>query len=213
MSCTSEQRWPLIYNDFFLNRSFIVSNVSRLGNDIKYIRNGSPQQLRVSCTICSTEKWISARSIFSSVLNSWHKSYRCGKCVNVGRKHSEDTKIKMSKTHVEMCKIQNPKKKNFNFPYEGIVFRSSYEVRCAKILDKLNIKYEYEKQTLKIFDGRRPQYYLPDFYLPEFDIFIEVKGWWRDDCRLEKFNLFKRRYNLCLVMDKDLKEVECELRK
>ena len=57
--------------------------------------------------------------------------------------------------------------------YAGCRFRSRLEARWAVFFDSLNIEWKYEPEGYKILNGK---YYLPDFYLPEKDIFVEVKG-------------------------------------
>lgn len=57
--------------------------------------------------------------------------------------------------------------------HKGHVFRSSYEVRCADALDRKGIKWQYEPKRFDLGDCT----YLPDFYLPEQDVYWEVKGW------------------------------------
>jgi hypothetical protein len=57
--------------------------------------------------------------------------------------------------------------------YNGYRFRSRTEARWAVFFDALGIICEYEKEGYKL-DGAG--YYLPDFWLPELDCFIEVKG-------------------------------------
>jgi hypothetical protein len=56
--------------------------------------------------------------------------------------------------------------------YKGYRFRSRLEARWAVFFDALGIKWEYEKQTYELMDGRG---YLPDFYLSSSDMWIEVK--------------------------------------
>lgn len=56
--------------------------------------------------------------------------------------------------------------------YNGYRFRSRLEARWAVFFDKLRIKYEYEPEGIVLSDGT---YYLPDFYLPEFCCYFEVK--------------------------------------
>jgi len=56
--------------------------------------------------------------------------------------------------------------------YNGYRFRSRLEARVAKFLDTLGLDYKYELEGFE-FDGTR---YLPDFYLPKFDYYIEAKG-------------------------------------
>lgn len=56
--------------------------------------------------------------------------------------------------------------------YNGYLFRSRLEARWAIYLDALGIEYSYEPETFDLGDG---VYYLPDFYLPLFDSFMEIK--------------------------------------
>lgn len=56
--------------------------------------------------------------------------------------------------------------------YNGYRFRSRLEARWAVFFDAANIKYEYEPEGFESPDGTR---YLPDFYLPEYDWYVEVK--------------------------------------
>lgn len=56
--------------------------------------------------------------------------------------------------------------------YNGIKFRSRLEARWAVFFDTANIRYEYEPEGYETEEGQR---YLPDFYLPDFDLYVEVK--------------------------------------
>lgn len=75
------------------------------------------------------------------------------------------------------------------FQYKNIWMRSSYEVAYAKWLDKNQIKWFYES---KAFDLGKTSY-RPDFYLPEKNKYIEIKGWWRKEA-IKKYKLFKKLY-------------------
>lgn len=55
--------------------------------------------------------------------------------------------------------------------YNGYRFRSRLEARWAVFFDTGKIKYEYEPEGFETEAGR----YLPDFYLPELDTYVEVK--------------------------------------
>jgi hypothetical protein len=55
--------------------------------------------------------------------------------------------------------------------YNGYRFRSRLEARWAVFFDTLNIEYRYEAEGFDL-DGVR---YLPDFFLPKQDRWIEVK--------------------------------------
>lgn len=55
--------------------------------------------------------------------------------------------------------------------YKGYRFRSRLEARWAIFFDVANIKWEYETEGFNVNNTR----YLPDFYLPELKIYVEVK--------------------------------------
>lgn len=57
--------------------------------------------------------------------------------------------------------------------YHGIRFRSRTEARWAVFFDQLGVKWEHEPSGYEL-GGRIA--YLPDFWLPEFGCFWEVKG-------------------------------------
>lgn len=56
--------------------------------------------------------------------------------------------------------------------YNGYHFRSRLEARWAVFFDALGIQWRYEEQGFELPSGN----YLPDFYLPEQDYFMEIKG-------------------------------------
>lgn len=62
--------------------------------------------------------------------------------------------------------------------YKGYKFRSRLEARWAVFFDSLGIKYEYEAQGYECEIGSNEHLfrYLPDFYLVDQNIFVEVKG-------------------------------------
>lgn len=57
--------------------------------------------------------------------------------------------------------------------YAGCRFRSRLEARWAVFFDALDIEWEYEAQGFETPAGKR---YLPDFWLPELQLHVEVKG-------------------------------------
>lgn len=56
--------------------------------------------------------------------------------------------------------------------YKGITFRSRTEVRWSIFFTAMGIEWEYEPEGLELQNGAR---YLPDFYLPRFRWWAEVK--------------------------------------
>jgi hypothetical protein len=56
--------------------------------------------------------------------------------------------------------------------YRGFLFRSRLEAKWANFLDLLKVPWDYEAEGLNL-DG---EFYLPDFWLPRFGMFLEIKG-------------------------------------
>jgi hypothetical protein len=57
--------------------------------------------------------------------------------------------------------------------YEGYRFRSRLEARWAVFFDSVGWRWSYEDEGYKFPDGTC---YLPDFYLLDYGLFIEIKG-------------------------------------
>jgi len=78
----------------------------------------------------------------------------------------------------------------------GHMARSTWEANYARILQYLNIEYEYEP-LFYLNDGDRTRRYRPDFYVRGFDQYIELKGTnpaWSTPKGLEGFLLFRRQH-------------------
>lgn len=66
-----------------------------------------------------------------------------------------------------------PKPKATEALYSGKIFRSRLEARWALLMDLLDINWDYEPSHYQV----GPQlWYLPDFYLPQHELWLEVKG-------------------------------------
>jgi hypothetical protein len=96
--------------------------------------------------------------------------------------------------------------------YAGVWMKSSYEERFAKALDAAGVTWQYESKSflLRALD----RVYTPDFYIPALGLFVEVKGWWRDDA-YEKFKacvLENPDTKFALVMGDDLESFEINKR-
>lgn len=82
--------------------------------------------------------------------------------------------------------------------YKGYRFRSRLEARWAVFFDALDIKWEYEKEG---YDLGEYGYYLPDFYIPDLPLWIEVKGQQPTDAEESKaFQLSNNTDNPILIV-------------
>jgi hypothetical protein len=86
--------------------------------------------------------------------------------------------------------------------YNGTRFRSSYEVRFAQACDAAGIAWQYEPTRFNLDTCS----YLPDFYLPALNIYVEVKGYFSEESQ-QKVALFRQRHPespLVVVMKRTL---------
>ena len=107
-----------------------------------------------------------------------------------------------------------PNLKGFKTPYtkrdgESIILRSKWEAEVAQLLDRLNIPWQYEPFYVKYFntEKRLMSNTLPDFYLPDQNLIIEVKGASIDLPKTkDKIRwLHKQGYNVILLGRKEIK--------
>ena len=89
--------------------------------------------------------------------------------------------------------------------YGNITLRSSYELRVCIMLDSLNIKYEYETKRFKYTYNGIERLYIVDFYLPDYDLYLEVKPkvFENDDKVLAKFNSVRKQGKNIIFIDED----------
>lgn len=70
--------------------------------------------------------------------------------------------------------------------YAGCAFRSRAEARAAVFFEAVGLQWEYEKEGYELGPLGR---YLPDFWLPECNTWVEIKGAAPDDEALLKLAL------------------------
>jgi predicted nuclease of restriction endonuclease-like RecB superfamily len=89
--------------------------------------------------------------------------------------------------------------------YKNTMMRSSWEVNFAKWCDRYNITWQYEPKTFRF----KQSAYTPDFYLPEFHIFIEIKGYFPSKIRqkLYRFKKFFPYLNLLVITEREYKKL------
>lgn len=99
-------------------------------------------------------------------------------------------------TYINVKKVQ----------YNGVKFDSSWEVKYAQWLDANNISWERcNKRFLYIFENVK-RYYIPDFYLPTTNEYIEIKGYKIEkDCA--KWAQFPSDCKLTVLREDDLKKI------
>lgn len=74
--------------------------------------------------------------------------------------------------------------------YNGINLKGAWELKTAQWLDSLNIIWINETNPHDYFWNEGWHKYFPDFFLPDYNSYIEVKGYKtdRDDAKWNQFN-------------------------
>ncbi len=89
--------------------------------------------------------------------------------------HSDETKNRMSVIACERLAKHSKYSKNIEYK-SGIILESSFEVRTAVILDSLNIEWIKVRKGYIWNDNGKIRRYIPDFYLPAHNIFLDPKN-------------------------------------
>jgi hypothetical protein len=139
-----------------------------------------------------------------------HKSHtnvifhKCTQCDNIvlsrGKKISRKTCSRECQIHASVgCrKYTNGRRLNIYYTDkngESILLESSWELKMAEMLDHLDIKWERPKPIKYIMDGKTRLYY-PDFYLTDYNLFLDPKNNTALSLSLDKMNIVSKLINL-----------------
>lgn len=123
----------------------------------------------------------------------------------LGKHLSEETKRKISKStslnnHGGRCKWYN---------YNGINLQGTWELAIAKKLDQFLISWIKTKEKRYILeyidDNKKLHSYNPDFYLKDYNCFLEIKGyWWGKDKRKMELVMQQNPNVKIKIIEKDL---------
>jgi hypothetical protein len=75
------------------------------------------------------------------------------------------------------------------YEYNGIKLKGKWELRTAQWLDENKVKWENESNPQPYYWNDNWHLYFPDFYIPDHNLYIEVKGYKtvRDDAKWSQF--------------------------
>lgn len=121
--------------------------------------------------------------------------------------------LKSRKTCSDSCSKELTRKKaqenpncggetNFKrFVYQNILFDSSWEVEIAKWMDEHNVKWIRSRKMLFRWTdslGNKRRYY-PDFYLPDFNVYLDPKNKYLMEKDREKIEAAQRENNIVVI--------------
>lgn len=78
--------------------------------------------------------------------------------------------------------------------YKGVIYRSRLEAKWAVVFDLLGIEHTYETSQFSLENTG----YMPDFYLPQLETYVEVKGVMDQDSEY-KLSQFMLSHNILIV--------------
>jgi len=161
------------------------------------------RNITVSCDYCNINI-IMRKCEYSKHIKKGLKNFYCSKkCMGldkIGDKRPQTSKsiLKAYKTG----RLIPPKQKYRNGGYRKDLnkyFRSSWEADIVRVLNYLNIKWLYEPEVFTLNINDIETTYRPDFYLPEIDLWIEVKGYWFNELSKLKYKFFRKEYDILLI--------------
>lgn len=143
--------------------------------------------------ICSEE----TRKKLSDRMKSRPKDF----AKKIGKKISEtvNEKVKAGIWHTSLAK-------RMHYNYKGNDLHGKWELAYAQWLDKQNIKWIRNKQHFDYIFENKKRRYTPDFYLPDTDEYIEIKGYETDKDRA-KWSQFPKDKTLKVYKQKELKQL------
>lgn len=105
----------------------------------------------------------------------------------------------------------NKKYKRYEFitsSGDKLTLKSSFEVSCAEILESENVNYEYESLRVCYDVNGENHTYIPDFYIPQYNLIIEVKPAYLVDDIYNQAKMIAcklNNYNFIFVTENELK--------
>ena len=141
------------------------------------------------------------RNKISVANKAWQATYWAN---DENRKRASQRMKDVVKKYPESYSAANVNGRTPVIDYKGIKLNGSWEVLVAKLLDEYNIQWNRPTNPFKYEWNNSTHYYYPDFYLPEYDKYIEVKGYERerDKCK------YKVVPNLIVIKRKEIELIK-----
>ena len=117
------------------------------------------------------------------------------------KNHTIETKEQISK--IMISKMQNRYTASKRVEYKGIKLESSYELELAIDLDTNQINWLRPQPLLYRDDKNQQRRYYPDFYLPEYQLYLDPKNSYCQKLDKRKLELVEQQNGIkLLVLDK-----------
>lgn len=116
----------------------------------------------------------------------------------LGKKHTDETKQLLRE---KALASPHRRLKKGVVEYKGILLDSSWELELAKRLDELEIKWVRPDPIPWIDEEGVTHNYFPDFYLEEYDLFLDPKNTQAIKVQQKKLNCLLTQYKNIVIID------------
>ena len=193
-----------------LERITIIKNCEKCGKEFEVVRNLkknktqiiSKKEVRFCSRSCAnghkhSEEWKENISQGLKGKTSWYidgrslKKYycECGREMRKGSKFCKECFYKTTEYKEKLSKSLKGKTGGYREGggrskggyYKNKHFDSMYEIEIAQFLDENNIIWKRNTKRMYFEWKGRKTYYIPDFYLPSIDAYLETKGYYWTD--------------------------------
>lgn len=114
-----------------------------------------------------------------------------------GKTHTEESKEKL---RIAALNSDHRRLKKSIHYYNGVMMDSTWEVELAKRLDNINVKWIRPNPLSWIDSTGVNHHYFPDFYLPEYDLYLDPKNPYAIERQKEKLNALNEQYDNIIII-------------
>lgn len=181
------------------NKIKVISNFIEYNNSIK---NGERK---------ATNQFIKAKELGLPIPEVSEATRKKLSNIRKGKRLSEDIKKNISKSMKQIAKEKPESYNGINingkvkkYDYNGIKLDGSWELLVAQYLDFNNIKWERPRKGFEYIWNNDKHIYYPDFYLTDYNIYIEVKGFETE----RDYIKWKSLPNLIIIKRKEITNIK-----
>lgn len=168
------------------------ANHTKTSNAIKlFFATADPQYIKEKYYNAERNAKCAACHIGRKHSKEWNKKISIAK---IGKKDSLQTRINKSLAGIKrITKDKGYISKSAGYRQDlKQYFRFVNEANYARFLNFIGVKWEYESDKC-LFRLSNGKHYLCDFYLPETNEFVELKGYLKQKSKI-KYEFFKKEY-------------------
>ena len=175
--------------------------------DLDYLTNRDYSQINVN----PSNQFIKAKQLGLPIPKMSDETKQKISNVWKGRKHTKETKEKISKTMQQVVKDKPDSYNGVNingkvkkYKYNNVSLDGSWELLVAQYLDFNNIKWERPHKGFEYIWNNDKHIYYPDFYLTDYNMYIEVKGFETE----RDYIKWKALSNLIIIKRKEIDDIK-----